>query len=130
MLGKLNTLVAVAIATFMLLEVTVVNVALPEIQADLGTSFDQLQWLIDAYALTLAATMLIFGSLADRLRRRNREATRTSPGPPRPRSSAASTRSCWSPRWSPFAGAALALALVRARGFIAQPEAAPPPAAA
>jgi EmrB/QacA subfamily drug resistance transporter len=70
-LGRWNTLVAVAIATFMLLlDVTVVNVALPEIQSDLGASFDQLQWVIDAYALTLASTMLIFGSLADRLGRR------------------------------------------------------------
>lgn len=71
MLGRWNTLIAVAIATFMLLlDVTVVNVALPEIQAELGASFDQLQWVIDAYALTLAATMLIFGSLADRFGRR------------------------------------------------------------
>ena len=66
-----RTLVAVSIATFMLLlDVTVVNVALPEIQADLGASFDELQWVIDAYALTLAATMLIFGSFADRLGRK------------------------------------------------------------
>jgi EmrB/QacA subfamily drug resistance transporter len=66
-----RTLVAVSIATFMLLlDVTVVNVALPEIQTDLGASFDELQWVIDAYALTLAATMLIFGSFADRLGRR------------------------------------------------------------
>ena len=51
------TLLAVSIATFMLLlDVTVVNVALPEIQRDLGASFDELQWVIDAYALTLAAT--------------------------------------------------------------------------
>jgi EmrB/QacA subfamily drug resistance transporter len=65
------TLLAVSIATFMLLlDVTVVNVALPEIQSDLGSSFDELQWVIDAYALTLAATLLIFGSLADRLGRR------------------------------------------------------------
>ena len=65
------TLLAVSIATFMLLlDVTVVNVALPEIQSDLGASFNQLRWVIDAYALTLAATMLIFGSLADRVGRR------------------------------------------------------------
>jgi EmrB/QacA subfamily drug resistance transporter len=65
------TLLAVSIATFMLLlDVTVVNVGLPAIQEDLGASFDELQWVIDAYALTLAATMLIFGSLGDRLGRR------------------------------------------------------------
>jgi EmrB/QacA subfamily drug resistance transporter len=71
MSGNWRTLVAVSIATFMLLlDVTVVNVALPEIQAELGASFDELQWVIDAYALTLAATMLIFGSFADRVGRR------------------------------------------------------------
>jgi EmrB/QacA subfamily drug resistance transporter len=64
-------LLAVSIAAFMLLlDVTVVNVALPDIQRDLKASFDELQWVIDAYALTLAATMLIFGSLADRFGRR------------------------------------------------------------
>src|SRR5688572_28672662 len=69
--GNWRTLVAVSIATFMLLlDVTVVNVALPEIQTELGASFDELQWVIDAYALTLAATMLIFGSFADRAGRR------------------------------------------------------------
>ena len=71
MSGNWRTLIAVAIATFMLLlDVTVVNVALPEIQADLGASFDELQWVIDAYALTLAATILILGSLSDRFGRR------------------------------------------------------------
>ncbi len=71
MTGNWRTLIAVSIATFMLLlDVTVVNVALPEIQSELGASFDELQWVIDAYALTLAATMLIFGSLSDRFGRR------------------------------------------------------------
>jgi EmrB/QacA subfamily drug resistance transporter len=68
---KWTTLIAVSIATFMLLlDVTVVNVALPGIQTDLGASFDELRWVIDAYALTLAATMLIFGSISDRVGRR------------------------------------------------------------
>jgi EmrB/QacA subfamily drug resistance transporter len=71
MARKWWTLIAVSVATFMLLlDVTVVNVALPEIQRDLGAGFTELQWVIDAYALTLAATLLIFGSLADRLGRR------------------------------------------------------------
>jgi EmrB/QacA subfamily drug resistance transporter len=70
-IAKWNTLIAVSIAAFMLLlDVTVVNVALPEIQIDLGASFNDLRWVIDAYALTLAATMLIFGSLSDRFGRR------------------------------------------------------------
>jgi EmrB/QacA subfamily drug resistance transporter len=71
MSGKWRTLIAVSIATFMLLlDVTVVNVALPEIQTQLGASFNDLRWVIDSYALTLAATMLIFGSISDRLGRR------------------------------------------------------------
>jgi len=69
--AKWNTLIAVSIAAFMLLlDITVVNVALPDIQRDLSAGFDDLRWLIDAYALTLAATMLIFGSLGDRFGRR------------------------------------------------------------
>ena len=69
--GKWGTLVAVAISTFMLLlDITVVNVALPDIQSDLGASFNELRWVIDAYALGLGATMLSFGSLADWLGRR------------------------------------------------------------
>ena len=54
----------------LLLDVTVVNVALPAIQADLGASFAELQWVVDAYALALAATLLAAGVLADRLGRR------------------------------------------------------------
>ena len=65
------TLIAVSVATFMLLlDVTVVNVALPSIRADLGASFTDLQWVVDAYVLTLAAIVLTAGSLADRLGRR------------------------------------------------------------
>jgi EmrB/QacA subfamily drug resistance transporter len=65
------TLIAVSVATFMLLlDITVVNTALPSIREDLGASFTDLQWVIDAYALTLAALVLTAGSLADRLGRR------------------------------------------------------------
>src|ERR1700710_2198269 len=65
------TLGAVCVATFMLLlDITVVNTALPKIQEDLGGSFSALQWVIDAYALSLAALVLTAGSLADRLGRR------------------------------------------------------------
>jgi EmrB/QacA subfamily drug resistance transporter len=66
------TLVTVCVGTFMLLlDVTIVNVALPKIQAGLGSSFTDLQWVVDAYALTLAALLLTAGSLAD-LRGRRR----------------------------------------------------------
>jgi EmrB/QacA subfamily drug resistance transporter len=65
------TLVLVSIATFMLLlDVTVVNVALPDIQRELHASLSSLQWVVDAYSLTLAAFLLTAGSLGDRLGRR------------------------------------------------------------
>jgi EmrB/QacA subfamily drug resistance transporter len=71
MARKWWTLTAVSMATFMLLlDITVVNVALPSIREDLGASFTDLQWVVDAYALTLAALVLTAGSLADRLGRR------------------------------------------------------------
>jgi EmrB/QacA subfamily drug resistance transporter len=54
----------------LLLDITIVNVALPDIQRDLGASFQDLQWVIDAYALTLASFMLTAGSLADLFGRR------------------------------------------------------------
>ena len=62
---------AVSAATFMLLlDVTVVNVALPDIQRTLHASFFDLQWVVDAYALTLAAFLLGAGTLADQFGRR------------------------------------------------------------
>ncbi len=65
------TLLAVCLGTFMLLvDVTIVNVALPSIQDDLHASFAQLQWVVDAYALSLAALLLTAGSLADMFGRR------------------------------------------------------------
>ncbi|MFJ9951913.1 MFS transporter [Kitasatospora sp. NPDC091207] len=71
MQGKWWTLIAVSVATFMLLlDITVVNVALPSIRKDLGADFTDLQWVFDAYALSLAALVLTAGSLADRLGRR------------------------------------------------------------
>jgi EmrB/QacA subfamily drug resistance transporter len=65
------TLIVVCAATFMLLlDVTIVIVALPTIQSELHASFGDLQWVIDAYALTLASVLLAAGSLADRYGRR------------------------------------------------------------
>ena len=49
----------------LLLDITIVNVALPEIQKDFHASLSDLQWVIDAYALSLAALMLTAGSIAD-----------------------------------------------------------------
>src|SRR5258708_37303602 len=53
-----------------LLDSTIVNVALPDIQRALHASFSDLQWVVDAYALTLAAFLLTAGSLADMYGRR------------------------------------------------------------
>src|SRR5215218_112755 len=65
------TLLAVCIGTFMLLlDVTIVNTALPYIERALNASFSDLQWVIDAYALSLAALLLTGGSLADLFGRR------------------------------------------------------------
>ena len=65
------TLAAAGLAVFMLLlDLTIVNVALPSIQRQLHGSISDLQWVIDAYALSLAALMLTAGSLADLLGRR------------------------------------------------------------
>src|SRR6201989_2678997 len=54
----------------LLLNITIVNVALPDIQTALHSSFSDLQWVVDAYALTLAAFLLTAGSLADMYGRR------------------------------------------------------------
>ncbi len=65
------TLIAVCTAIFMLLlDITIVNVALPSIQHSLHASFSDLQWVVDAYALTLAAFMLTAGVLGDMFGRR------------------------------------------------------------
>jgi EmrB/QacA subfamily drug resistance transporter len=65
------TLIAVSVGTFMLLlDVTIVNVALPEIQSSLKANFSDLQWVVDAYSLMLAALLLTTGSLADLFGRR------------------------------------------------------------
>src|SRR3989440_4080842 len=60
------TLLAVCTATFMLLlDITIVNVALPAIERALDASFSDLQWVVDAYALGLATCVLTAGALAD-----------------------------------------------------------------
>jgi EmrB/QacA subfamily drug resistance transporter len=65
------TLAAVAFGLFMImLDNTVVNVALPSIQRDLGVGLSELEWIVTGYALTFAALMLIGGKLADAYGRR------------------------------------------------------------
>ncbi|MGH3071877.1 MAG: DHA2 family efflux MFS transporter permease subunit [Gaiellaceae bacterium] len=65
------TLAAVAFGLFMImLDNTVVNVALPAIQSDLAADLSELQWIVTGYALSFAALMLIGGKLADAYGRR------------------------------------------------------------
>ena len=68
---KWRTLIIVCVGIFMLLlDITVVNVALPKIQTDLHSSFTDLQWVVDAYSLMLASVVLNAGSLGDLLGRK------------------------------------------------------------
>jgi EmrB/QacA subfamily drug resistance transporter len=68
---KWFTLAAVSFGLFMImLDNTVVNVALPAIQDDLGADLSELQWVVTGYALTFAALMLIGGKVADAYGRR------------------------------------------------------------
>jgi len=65
------TLGIVALGTFMLmLDLSVVAVALPDIHQSLNSNFADSQWVFDAYALTLAICLVAAGSLADRLGRK------------------------------------------------------------
>jgi len=65
------TLGVVCAAVFMLLlDVTIVSVALADLQRDLGASLADLQWVVDAYTLTLAGGLLTAATLGDRIGRR------------------------------------------------------------
>ena len=68
--GRWVLLAAVLGSGVALLDATVVNIALPAIGADLGADFAGLQWTVSGYALTLAALILLGGSLGDRYGRR------------------------------------------------------------
>jgi EmrB/QacA subfamily drug resistance transporter len=64
-------LIAISLGTFMLLvDVTIVSVAMPSMARGLHARLSSLQWVVDAYALALAALLLVSGSLADRFGRR------------------------------------------------------------
>ena len=64
-------LALVAVAQFMIvLDATIVNVALPTIQGDLGFSQQNLLWVLNAYTLVFGGFLLLGGRLADRLGRR------------------------------------------------------------
>src|ERR671925_2109566 len=95
-----SALALVVTAQFMvILDVAIVNVALPSIKTDLDFSSTSLQWVISAYAILFGGTLLLGGRLADLLGRRRLfvaglalfsvssllcgTAISTSPGPPR-----------------------------------------------
>ena len=66
--GGAGALLSVCLGFFVIqLDVTIVNVALPSIQQEIGGSLAGLQWVIDAYTLALASVMLTAGSAADRI---------------------------------------------------------------
>jgi EmrB/QacA subfamily drug resistance transporter len=67
---RATLLVVCATTAMLMLDIAVVNTALSDIAADLDAGFTGLQWVVDAYTLALAATVLTSGSLADRLGRR------------------------------------------------------------
>lgn len=68
---KWAPLLAISLGAFILLvDITIVNVAIPQLATGLRASFAGLQWVVDAYALVLAALLLATGSLADALGRR------------------------------------------------------------
>jgi len=65
------TLAAMCVAQFMImLDVTIVNIALPAMQRDLGMTAGGLEWVVSAYALTLAALIPFGGALGDRYGRK------------------------------------------------------------
>src|SRR4026209_589396 len=69
--GKWLVLAVVCAAFFMtILDVAIVNVAIPSIQKDLKIAESTVQWVITAYAITFGGLLLLGGRLADLLRRR------------------------------------------------------------
>jgi len=71
MFSRRGTLAVVCLATAMLmLDIAVVNTALPKIASDLDAGISGIQWVVDAYTLALASVVLTAGSIADRFGRR------------------------------------------------------------
>jgi EmrB/QacA subfamily drug resistance transporter len=67
-----NAILAICCMSLLLIamDVTIVNVALPDIERDLHATVPQLQWVIDAYTLVLASLLMLSGSMSDRFGRR------------------------------------------------------------
>ena len=68
--GRWVLLATISGSGMAMLDATVVNIALPSIAGDLGTDFRTLQWIVNAYTLTLAALILLAGALGDHFGRR------------------------------------------------------------
>jgi MFS family permease len=69
--SKVISLVVTCLGSFMiLLDASIVTLALPRIQADLHTGLSDLQWVVDAYTLPFAVLMLTAGTLGDRFGRK------------------------------------------------------------
>src|SRR5919198_232295 len=66
----LAAIVMIGAAMMDLIDLTVVNVALPTIRRDLGASGTQLEWVVSAYMLAFAATLIVAGSFGDLLGRK------------------------------------------------------------
>src|SRR5215468_5576373 len=71
MRSKAMILIALLLAAFVInLDTTIVNVALPTLVRDLDASNSQLQWVVDAFNLLFAGSVLVMGSLSDRFGRK------------------------------------------------------------
>ena len=68
--GRWVLLATISGSGLVMLDATVVTIALRRIGADLGAGFAELQWIVNAYTLTLAALILLGGALGDRFGRR------------------------------------------------------------
>src|SRR5207237_6189301 len=66
----LAAVVMIAAAMMDLIDITVVNVALPTIRRDLGASGTQMEWVVSAYMLAFAAVLIVSGSFGDLLGRK------------------------------------------------------------
>src|SRR5947208_15697311 len=71
---RINPVVTIAVAcvatVMLMLDISVINTALSKIAHGLGTGLSGLQWVVDAYTIPLAATVLSAGAIADRIGRR------------------------------------------------------------
>src|SRR5207245_9813989 len=75
--GRWVLLVTVLGSGLVVLDATVVNVALAAIAQDFGVSLTSLQWIVNGYTLTLAGLLLLGGALGDRYGRRRLLVVRT-----------------------------------------------------